>query len=156
MGDDASYAIAGQAQQAILIELPGLRAHPTDVITVGKYWRRGADPRLVVMVLNNRDLNQVTWEQRVMEGDPKYVASQEIPDYPYARFAEGAGLDGIRVSRAAAPIAGLRFPRTRFRPTRPGPTARSSGMRRRSCWSRRRPPARPASATAMPLARPRS
>jgi pyruvate dehydrogenase (quinone) len=70
-----------------------------EMITVGKYWRRWADPRFVVMVLNNRDLNQVTWEQRVMEGDPKYVASQEIPDYPYARFAEGAGLAGIRVDR---------------------------------------------------------
>jgi pyruvate dehydrogenase (quinone) len=70
-----------------------------EVITIAKYWRRWSDPRLVVLVLNNRDLNQVTWEQRVMEGDPKYAASQELPDYPYARYAEDAGLRGIRVDR---------------------------------------------------------
>jgi pyruvate dehydrogenase (quinone) len=51
------------------------------------------------MVLNNRDLNQVTWEQRAMEGDPKYEASQDIPDFPYARYAESIGLVGIRVDR---------------------------------------------------------
>jgi pyruvate dehydrogenase (quinone) len=50
-----------------------------------------------VLVLNNRDLNQVTWEQRAMEGDPKFEASQEIPDFPYARYAELIGLQGIRV-----------------------------------------------------------
>jgi pyruvate dehydrogenase (quinone) len=51
----------------------------------------------VVVVLNNGDLNQVTWEQRVLAGDPKLVASQELPDVPYARFAELVGLRGIRV-----------------------------------------------------------
>jgi pyruvate dehydrogenase (quinone) len=70
-----------------------------ELITIGKYWRRWRDPRLVIMVLNNRDLNQVTWEQRVMEGDPKYEASQDIPDFPYAAYAESAGLAGIRVDR---------------------------------------------------------
>jgi pyruvate dehydrogenase (quinone) len=34
------------------------------------------------------DLNQVTWEQRVMEGDPKLDASQTIPNVPYHRFAD--------------------------------------------------------------------
>src|SRR5579862_6172723 len=68
-----------------------------EVLTIGKYWKRWSDPRLVVMVLNNRDLNQVTWEQRVMEGDPEYVASQELPDFPYARYAELIGLAGVRV-----------------------------------------------------------
>ena len=68
-----------------------------EMITIAKYWRRWSDPRLVIMVLNNRDLNQVTWEQRVMEGDPKYEASQDVPDFPYARYAEDAGLRGIRV-----------------------------------------------------------
>ena len=71
-----------------------------EVLTIGKYWKRWSDPRLVIMVLNNRDLNQVTWEQRVMDGDPKYQASQDIPDYPYARYAKDAGLNGIRVDRA--------------------------------------------------------
>ena len=56
-----------------------------ELITVSKYWQQWSDPRLVVLVLNNQDLNQVTWEQRVMEGDPKFEASQEIPDFPYAR-----------------------------------------------------------------------
>jgi pyruvate dehydrogenase (quinone) len=49
------------------------------------------------MVLNNQDLNQVTWEQRVMSGNPRYEASQELPDVPYHRFAELIGLKGIFV-----------------------------------------------------------
>jgi pyruvate dehydrogenase (quinone) len=70
-----------------------------ELITIAKYWEQWADPRLIVLVLNNRDLNQVTWEQRVMEGDPKVQASQDLPDFPYARFADLAGLTGIRVDR---------------------------------------------------------
>src|SRR5579872_3257039 len=66
-----------------------------ELITVAKYWERWRDPRLVVLVLNNRDLNQVTWEQRAMEGDPRYAASQSIPDFPYARYAELLGLRGV-------------------------------------------------------------
>lgn len=68
-----------------------------ELITIAKYRERWVDQRLVVMVLNNRDLNQVTWEQRVLQGDPRYEASQDIPDFPYARFAEMIGLAGIRV-----------------------------------------------------------
>jgi len=68
-----------------------------ELITIAKYRERWRDQRLVVMVLNNRDLNQVTWEQRVLQGDPKFEASQDIPDFPYARFAEMIGLAGIRV-----------------------------------------------------------
>src|SRR5436190_18832446 len=68
-----------------------------ELITLAKYWREWSDPRLVVMVLNNRDLNQVTWEQRAMEGDPKFEASQDLPDFPYADFARMAGLKGVRV-----------------------------------------------------------
>jgi pyruvate dehydrogenase (quinone) len=68
-----------------------------ELITVAKYWRRWADPRLIVLVLNNRDLNQVTWEMRVMEGNPKFEASQEIPEVSFARYAESLGLVGIRV-----------------------------------------------------------
>ena len=73
-----------------------------ELITVAKYWRRWQDPRLVVLVLNNRDLNQVTWEQRAFEGDPKFDASQQIPDFPYARFAELCGLRGVRVDEPGA------------------------------------------------------
>lgn len=67
------------------------------LIDVARYAERWSDRRLVVLVLNNGDLNQVTWEQRVLSGDPKLDASQELPDFPYARYAELLGLRGIRV-----------------------------------------------------------
>jgi pyruvate dehydrogenase (quinone) len=68
-----------------------------ELITVAKYWRSWRDPRFVVCVFNNEDLNQVTWEQRIINGDPKFEASQRIPDVPYSRFAEMIGLTGIFV-----------------------------------------------------------
>ena len=68
-----------------------------ELITISKYWKEWSDPRLVVLVLNNRDLNQVTWEQRAMEGDPKFEASQDLPDFPYADYARMIGLGGVRV-----------------------------------------------------------
>jgi pyruvate dehydrogenase (quinone) len=68
-----------------------------ELVTIAKYWKNWADPRLIVLVLNNQDLNQVTWEQRVMEGDPKFEGTQSIPDFPYASYAEMIGLRGIRV-----------------------------------------------------------
>jgi pyruvate dehydrogenase (quinone) len=71
------------------------------LVTAAKYWKRWSNPTLVFMVLNNGDLNQVTWEQRAMEGDPKFSGSQDVPDFPYARYAEMLGLRGIRVERAA-------------------------------------------------------
>jgi pyruvate dehydrogenase (quinone) len=67
------------------------------LITIEKYWKEWSDPRLVMLVLNNHDLNMVTWEQRIMNGDRKFVASQSLPDFPYARYAESLGLRGIRV-----------------------------------------------------------
>jgi pyruvate dehydrogenase (quinone) len=67
------------------------------LIDIADKWPRWPNKQLVVCVLNNRDLNQVTWEQRVLAGDPKLKASQVIPDFPYARFAELLGLKGIRV-----------------------------------------------------------
>ena len=72
-----------------------------EMLTAAKYYETWADPRLVVLVLNNEDLNQVTWEQRVMEGDPQFAASQEIPYVDYAAWAQMIGLRGITVSRAA-------------------------------------------------------
>ncbi len=69
------------------------------LVTIAKYRRRWKDPRLIVMVLQNRDLNEVTWEQRVFSGDPKFPASQDIPAFPYARYAELMGLKGISVER---------------------------------------------------------
>jgi len=75
------------------MQMNGLNA----LIDVAKHRHRWTDPRFVVLVLNNRDLNQVTWEQRVLVGDPKLEASQVVPDFPYARYAELLGFKGIRV-----------------------------------------------------------
>jgi pyruvate dehydrogenase (quinone) len=69
------------------------------LIAVSRYWRRWRDPRLILVVFNNRDLNYVTWEQRAMEGEPKFPASQDLPDFDYARYAELIGLKGIRIER---------------------------------------------------------
>jgi pyruvate dehydrogenase (quinone) len=70
-----------------------------ELITAAKFWNGWQDPRLVVAVLNNRDLNQVTWEMRAMEGAPQFLPSQSIPDVPYADFARSIGLDGVRVTK---------------------------------------------------------
>jgi len=68
-----------------------------ELITIAKYRHLWTNQQLVILVLHNDDLNQVTWEQRAMEGDPKYEGSQEIPDFPYAAYAELVGLKGIKV-----------------------------------------------------------
>ena len=70
-----------------------------ELITVAKYYREWQDPRLVVAVLNNRDLNQVSWEMRAMEGAPQFLPSQQLPDVPYAKVAENFGLLGISVDK---------------------------------------------------------
>lgn len=105
MGGGVPYAMAAKFAhpERLVIALIGDGAMQmlgmNEMLTIGKYWRRWSDPRLIVMVLNNRDLNQVTWEQRAMAGDPKFDASQDLPDFPYARFAELVGLMGIRVDQ---------------------------------------------------------
>jgi pyruvate dehydrogenase (quinone) len=83
------FALAGDGA----MQMNGL----AELITIAKYWRRWRDPRLVVLVLNNGDLNQVTWEQRALQGDPKFDASQTLPDVPYAGFATSIGLEGLRI-----------------------------------------------------------
>ncbi|KUL53101.1 thiamine pyrophosphate-requiring protein [Streptomyces sp. NRRL S-1521] len=70
-----------------------------ELVTAAKYRHRWDDPRLVVAVWNNQDLNQVTWEMRAMEGAPSFLPSQALPDVPYAEFARSIGLTGIRVER---------------------------------------------------------
>ncbi|HVL58098.1 MAG TPA: thiamine pyrophosphate-requiring protein [Burkholderiaceae bacterium] len=72
------------------------------LITLARDWRRWKDPRFTVLVLNNRDLNMVTWEQRILAGDPKFEDSQVVPDFPYAEYARMLGLNGIRVDRPEA------------------------------------------------------
>lgn len=103
MGSGVPYAVAAKFahpdRPAIALvgdgamQMNGL----AEMITVAKYWERWRDPRLVVLVLNNRDLNFVTWEQRATAGDPRFEASQDLPDVPYAEWAEMLGLKGIRV-----------------------------------------------------------
>jgi pyruvate dehydrogenase (quinone) len=68
------------------------------MITISKYWREWSNPRLIVMVLNNRDLNQVTWEERIQLGEGKTESTQSIPDFPYHKYADLLGLKGIFVN----------------------------------------------------------
>src|SRR3954471_16711342 len=70
-----------------------------ELITIARYWRQWSDPRLVVAVLHNNDLNQVTWEMRAMEGAPKFTQSQTLPEVDYAAFAASLGLGAIKVER---------------------------------------------------------
>jgi pyruvate dehydrogenase (quinone) len=105
MGPAVPYAIAAKMRHpnrpAIAfagdgaMQMGGLN----ELITVERYWKSWSDPRLIVLVLNNRDLNLVTWEQRALSGDPRFPASQDLPDFPYARYAESVGLLGVRVDR---------------------------------------------------------
>ena len=86
------------------------------IITIAKYWKRWKDARLMIVVLNNRDLNQVTWEQRIMEGDPKFEGSQDVPDFPYADYAKMLGLDGIKIDKPEDIIPSLEHAFTLNRP----------------------------------------
>ncbi|HEY0692565.1 MAG TPA: thiamine pyrophosphate-requiring protein [Kribbella sp.] len=70
-----------------------------ELITISKYWRDWADPRMVIAVLHNNDLNQVTWELRAMGGSPQFLPSQELPDFPYADYARSIGLHGVRAEK---------------------------------------------------------
>jgi pyruvate dehydrogenase (quinone) len=79
-----------------------------ELITAAKYRDRWEDPRLVVGVWNNHDLNQVTWEMRAMGGAPSFLPAQELPDVQYAAFARSLGLTGIRVEKPEDVEAGWR------------------------------------------------
>ncbi|MGE0789438.1 MAG: thiamine pyrophosphate-requiring protein [Sandaracinaceae bacterium] len=101
MGPGIPYAIAAKLchpDRAVIamvgdgaMQMNGLNG----LITVSRLWKEWKDPRFVVLVLNNGDLNQVTWEQRVMEGDPRFDASQLLPEFDYAKFAQSLGFEGI-------------------------------------------------------------
>jgi len=105
MGPGVPYVIAAKFAfpDRVAIALVGDGAFQmngmNEMLTIAKYWREWSDPRLIVCVLENRDLNMVTWEQRVMAGDPKFEASQNVPAFQYAQFAESLGLKGLRVER---------------------------------------------------------
>jgi pyruvate dehydrogenase (quinone) len=101
MGPGVPYAIAAKFAypERPVIALVGDGAMQMNgmngLITIAKYWQRWSDPRLIVLVLNNQDLNQVTWEMRAQSGDPKFDASQSVPNVAYARYAELLGLSGV-------------------------------------------------------------
>lgn len=105
MGAAVPYAIAAKFchPERTVVAMVGDGAmqmnNMAELITVAKYWQEWENPQWICCVFNNEDLNQVTWEQRVMEGDPKFEASQNIPNVPYYRFAESIGLKGIYVDR---------------------------------------------------------
>ncbi len=106
MGAAVPYAIAGKFAHPdrVAIAFTGDGAMQmnglNELITVSKYWQRWSDPRIIFIVLNNRDLNQVTWEMRIEEGNPRLVSTQSLPDFHYARVAESIGFLGIRVESA--------------------------------------------------------
>ena len=105
MGPGVPYAIAAKFAwpDRVAIALVGdgamLMNGNNELVTIANYWQEWSDPRLIILVLANHDLNQVTWEQRVMNGDPKFKPSQEVPDFQFARYAELLGLTGIRVDQ---------------------------------------------------------
>jgi pyruvate dehydrogenase (quinone) len=89
--DRPCYALVGDGA----MQMNGLN----ELITIAKYWQEWADPRLVVAVLHNNDLNQVTWELRAMGGSPQFLPSQELPEFPYAGYARLLGLHGITAEK---------------------------------------------------------
>jgi pyruvate dehydrogenase (quinone) len=105
MGPGVPYAIAAKFchPHRVAVALVGDGAMQmngmAELITAAKYYKEWSDPRLIVLVLNNRDLNQVTWEQRALGGDPMNPDTQRIPDVRYGDFAELIGLRGVRVEQ---------------------------------------------------------
>jgi pyruvate dehydrogenase (quinone) len=103
LGAGTPYAVAGKMaypDRTVIacmgdgaMQMNGLNV----MITISKYWKQWSNPRLIVLVLNNRDLNQVTWEERIQLGAGKTESTQSIPDFPYHRYAELIGLKGIFV-----------------------------------------------------------
>jgi pyruvate dehydrogenase (quinone) len=104
MGCGLPYGLAAKlaAPQRPVVVLTGDGAMQmtglAELVTVAARWRDWADPRFVICVLNNRDLAEVSWEQREAEGEPRFATSQDLPDVPYARYAELLGLQGLRVT----------------------------------------------------------
>jgi pyruvate dehydrogenase (quinone) len=108
MGSAVPYAIAaklaypGRPVVAVLGDGAFQMNGMNELLTVARYRSRLSDGPFVVCVFTNGDLNMVTWEQRALAGDPKFPASQDLPEFDAARFAELVGFRGIRVDRAEA------------------------------------------------------
>jgi len=105
MGSAVPYAIAAKFAfpDRVAIALTGDGAMQmngiNELLTVKRYWKQWADPRIVFYVANNGDLNQVTWEMRIETGVPTFPASQSLPDFPYADYARMLGFEAVRVER---------------------------------------------------------
>lgn len=103
MGSAMPYAVAAKCAHSdrLVVALAGDGAMQmngiNELITVSRMWRTWDDPRLPILVLDNGDLNEVTWEQREMEGDPMFPASQHVTSLPYAEYAQLLGLHGTVV-----------------------------------------------------------
>ncbi|TFV61127.1 thiamine pyrophosphate-requiring protein [Mycobacterium sp. PS03-16] len=108
MGCALPYGVAAKldAPQRPVVALVGDGAMQMsgllELITIADRWRSWADPRFAILVLHNADLTEVSWEQREMEGNPRFTASQDVPAFPYADYAELLGLQGIRLTDSAA------------------------------------------------------
>lgn len=107
MGSSVPYALAakfafpGRVPIAIAGDGAMQMLCMNELITIAKYWKTWETPQLIVIVINNHDLNMVTWEQRALAGDPRFEDSQDLPDVNYAEFANMLGLKGIRVDHPA-------------------------------------------------------
>jgi pyruvate dehydrogenase (quinone) len=105
MGPGVPYAIAAKFAypERVVIACVGdgamLMNGINELVDIAEYWPQWKEPRLIILVLANRDLNQVTWEQRVMTGDPKFDASQRVPAFPFAKYADDIGLIGVKVDK---------------------------------------------------------
>ena len=108
MGPSVPYALAAKMAypDRVVVALSGDGAMQmigiNGLITVAHRYKEWSDPRLLVLVLHNSDLNMVTWEQRISAGDPKFEDSQVLPAFPYAEYARSLGLGGIRVTEPGA------------------------------------------------------
>ena len=97
MGSAVPYAIAAKFAfpDRVVIACAGDGAMQmngnAEMLTVNEVLEgRGVTHGLIFLVLNNSDLNQVTWEMRIESGNPKYDASQDLPPFNYARVCESA------------------------------------------------------------------
>jgi pyruvate dehydrogenase (quinone) len=123
MGPSVPYALAAKMAHPgrVVVALSGDGAMQmigiNGLITIAHRYPQWDDPRLLVVVLSNSDLNMVTWEQRVSSGERKFDASQVLPPFPYADYAKSLGLAGIRVERPADIGPALEQALTADRPT---------------------------------------
>ncbi|HEY4608005.1 MAG TPA: thiamine pyrophosphate-dependent enzyme, partial [Ilumatobacteraceae bacterium] len=106
MGSAMPYAVAAKLAHPgrLVVALAGDGAMQmngiNELITVATMWPEWTDPRLPILVLDNGDLGEVSWEQRELEGDPRFPESQRVSSIPYAEYAKLLGLDGCKVDSA--------------------------------------------------------